>query len=118
MNDMVREVISKLLGKNLILVWVLFWILPWTLWIESWPWIRLGISILILIMPGFVLSLLLANKRLTLLAHFTSALAISTFIVGFLGLLSRIFHFPFTLIKITFMLFGLVCLWLLGKDSF
>jgi len=72
----------------------------------------------IFIMPGFVLSLLLIDKRLTLPAHLTSGLAISVFIVGLLGLLGRKFHLPFTFIKIAFMLFGLVCLLLLVKYSF
>ncbi|MDX1377411.1 MAG: hypothetical protein R3307_01080, partial [Anaerolineales bacterium] len=109
--------------KNLILiisvlVWLLAWTLPWTRWLEAWPWIRLGISIFIFILPGFVLSISLVNEQLTLPAHITSGLAISTFIVGALGFLSRTIHLPFIFIKYTFMLFGLAGMFLMAKNSF
>ena len=117
MRNLTQRLRGRYLFPALTLAWILAWALPWVLWIESFPWIRLGISVLILIIPGFMLSLLLVGRRLTIPAHITSGLAISIFTVGLFGLLGRKFHLPFTFIKITFMLFGLVCLLLSTRFS-
>jgi uncharacterized protein DUF6077 len=95
------------------LLWILLWITPWASWLDSFPWIRVGISILIFSVPGMVISLLLLGKRITLSAHFISGLAISVLLVGSLGLFGRIVHLPFGFIRPVFALIGLITLFAL-----
>src|SRR5258706_1102239 len=102
---------------SLILIWLFLYFSLWTIWLESMPWIRLGISIIIFSTPGIITSLILAGKRLSLLSHFISGLAFSVFFVGSLGLLGRIFHLPFSYIKPVFALVGLVAFFVLIRHS-
>ncbi len=92
----------------LMLAWIFLYFSPWTAWLESAPWVRMGISIVIFSTPGIITSLILAGKRLSLLGHFTSGLAFSIFFVGLLGLFGRILHLPFSYIKPMFALVGLL----------
>ena len=95
------------------LLWILLWVAPWAIWLNSFPWVRMGLSILIFCVPGTIISLLLLGKRITLLAHLTSGVAISVFLVGFLGVLGRTFHLPYAFIKPVFALMGLAALFVL-----
>ena len=95
------------------ILWILLWVTPWATWLDSLPWIGLGVSIIIFAAPGMGISLLLAGKRLNLLAHFTSGLAFSVLLVGSLGLLGRVFNLPFSFIKPVFALTGLIILMVL-----
>src|SRR5258706_503335 len=101
---------------SLILIWLFLYFSLWTIWLESMPWIRLGISIIIFSTPGIITSLILAGKRLSLLSHFISGLAFSVFFVGSLGLLGRIFHLPFSYIKPVFAL--AFTAWLVSRTVF
>lgn len=99
---------ARLVG--LALLWILVWMIPWTIWLASLPWIRLGISIIVFAVPGMGISLFLLDKRLSLLAHFTSGITISVLLVGSLGLLGRVFNLPFKYIVPVFVLIGLIVL--------
>ncbi len=98
-------------------LWLLLWIFPWTIWLEATPWIRLGLSIIIFATPGTALSLLLAGKRLTLLSHLTSGLAVSVLLVSVFGLLGRVLKLPFSFIKPAFIITGLIIFAVLIKQS-
>jgi hypothetical protein len=89
---------------------MLLWVAPWTSWLGPFPWVRMGLSILIFCVPGMIISLLLLGKKLTLLAHLTSGVAISVFLVGFLGMLGRTFNLPYAFIKPVFAVMGLAAL--------
>ncbi len=108
------EYISHKSFKNklllLPLMWVLLWILPWAGWLNIFPWLRLGISLLLFVIPGLIVSMLLAGVRFSLSGHFSSGLAFSVFFVGVLGFTGRIFHWPFEYIKYLFALSGLIAL--------
>ena len=86
--------------------WILLWVLPWATWVHS-NWLRLGIGMGMFIAPGMFISLLLVDKRLSLLGHFSSGVALSIFLIGSLGFLGRVFHYPFDFIKPVFALIGL-----------
>jgi hypothetical protein len=92
------------------LLWILLWTIPWASWLDSLPWIRAGIGILIFSVPGTVISLLLMDKRLTLAAHFTSGLALSILLVSCLGLLGRIFGLPYAFVVPFFAVSGVIAL--------
>jgi hypothetical protein len=92
------------------LLWTLLWVLPWVNWLDSLPWLRLGLAIFGFVVPGFFASLLLTGNRLDVLSHFISGLAISIFLVGLLGVLGRIAHFPFGYVKLAFVVTGLIVL--------
>jgi hypothetical protein len=77
---MLNEILSKLKQNPpmlLILLWVSLWIFSWATWWDSLPWVRLGISILIFITPGLLMSLFLVGDRLPLLGHISSGMALS-----------------------------------------
>jgi hypothetical protein len=115
-NVVTNQAMDKFPYRRLLLLtlpWILLWILPWTIWLDSLPWIKLGISLIVLAVPGMSISFLLVGKRLNLPTHFTSGLAISVLLVGSLGLLGRIFHLPFEFIRPAFALIGLVGLFVL-----
>jgi hypothetical protein len=117
MPDKILFFLRKNIFALFMLVWLFLCFAPWTVWLESLPWIRLGISIIIFIVPGVTISLFLAGKKLSLSNHFTSGLAFSLFLVGILGVFGRVFHLPFAFIKPVFALTGLIGLLILGKYS-
>jgi hypothetical protein len=107
--------LSKSPLLSLALLWVLLWLYPWTTWLESQPWLRLGVGLLIFTAPGMAISLLLAGKRFTVLVHLVSGLALSVLLVGILGLLGRVLHISFVFVKLAFALAGLISLWALSR---
>ena len=115
MFDKIRSFLSKYKFLLLMLVWLFLLFSPWAIWLESMPWVRLGISLIIYFVPGILISLFLMSKRLSLMSHFISGVALSVFLVGSLGFLGRVFHFPFEFIKPAFALIGLVALFILSR---
>jgi len=107
MANKVLSFLRKNIFAVLMLVWLFLCFAPWTAWLESLPWVRMGMSIIIFSTPGIVASLILVGKRFSLISHFVSGVALSVFLVGLLGLLGRIFHLPFSYIKPVFVLIGL-----------
>lgn len=101
----------------LAVLWIVLWLLPWADWLAAWPWVRMGVGIMIFAAPGMALSLLLVDRRLSLPAHFNSGLVLSIFCVGLLGFLGRLFQLPFAFIRPVFAVIGLVALLLLMKAS-
>jgi hypothetical protein len=100
----------KFLTQPLFLIiefWILLWTLPWVVWLDSWPWLRLGLAIFCFVVPGFCVSIILVGYRLTLLSHFLSGLAFSILFVGLLGVFGRISHLPFMYIKPAFIVIGI-----------
>src|SRR5258706_16004576 len=83
---------------SLILIWLFLYFSLWTIWLESMPWIRLGISIILFSTPGIITRLILAGKKFSLLSHFISGLAFLMFFLGSFVLLGRLFYLPFSYI--------------------
>jgi hypothetical protein len=108
----VADKIWFFLRKNafilLMSAWLLLCLSPWAIWLESAPWVRMGISILLFVTPGVTISLLLAGRKLSLFSHFTSGLALSMLLVSVLGLFGRALQLPFSFIKPVFILIGLI----------
>ena len=86
----------------------MLWYLPWAIWFDSLPWLRLSLSGVVFIAPGMAISMILLNKRLTLLSHITSGMTISIFLIGSLGVIGRILHLPFAYIKPVIFIVGLI----------
>ena len=108
--------LSNHILQILTLLWAFLWIVPWAIWLESFPWIRVGIGILMFVTPGLTMSLALVGRRLTLRSHFTLGIAVSVALVGSLGLLGRAFHTSIDLIKIVLALIGLLGLLALDRN--
>ena len=109
------EKITNITGKfnmkiflSLAVPWVLLWYLPWVASLANMPWLRLGLAGIVFIAPGMSVSLLLTGSRFTLPNHFISGLTLSMFLVSSLGVISRIAHLPFDLIKLTFFVAALM----------
>lgn len=117
MSEKARFLFNKNKFPLFILMWIFLYFAPWATWMGRFPWIQMGVSIIIFALPGVAASLYLAGKRFTLLSHFISGMAISIFFVGVLGLLGRILHLPFDFIKPMFFLAGVVVFLLIKKYS-
>ncbi len=114
------KIIRKCCKKPFLLLslfWILLWVFPWAGWLDSLPWIRLGISLIIFSAPGIIVSLFLAGEKVNLPGHLASGLAFSVLFVGILGMFGRIFHTSFDFIKVVFALTGLVVLLMFAKYS-
>ena len=117
MSNKIWSFIRKNIFILLMLAWVFLLFSPWAVWLEFTSWIRLGISIIIFCTPGMLISLFLMSKRLSLMSHFTSGVALSVFLVGSLGFLGRVFHLPFEFIKPAFALVGLIALFAVSRHA-
>jgi hypothetical protein len=107
---MAARLARLLAGRGLLLLallWILAWLLPWTAWLEAFPWVRVGLAILLFAVPGLASSIMLAGGRFTLAAHFSIGLGISVFLAGLLGFVGRIFQWPFDYICPVFAAAGL-----------
>lgn len=117
-SESIRKFPKNTYPALLVPLWILLWVVPWAIWLNSFPWIRMGLSVIIFSIPGMAVSLFLLGKRFTLPAHFTSGLAISVLLISFLGLLGRTFNLPYGFIKPVFALTGLAALLLLTKQLY
>jgi hypothetical protein len=92
-----------------ILAWSFLCLAPWQAWLGGNLWIRLGIALFVLVVPGGLLYLLLAREQ-----HFADfflfGLVLSHLMLALLGTAARSFHFSFETIRSGFLLLGLVLL--------
>ncbi len=94
----------------LITVWLLLWFAPWqNLSIVS-MWFKLGVALIILIVPGFCIYGLIQDKPSDWLNHITFGFVISHLILAMFGTLGRLLHFPFALLKHGMMTLALILL--------
>jgi hypothetical protein len=91
-------------------LWVLLWSLPWTTWLNTLPWLRLVLALLIFVAPGLFFSMTWSKDRFSFLGHFLIGISLSMLLVSLLGILGRITHLPFGFIKPIFFVAGLATL--------
>jgi len=90
--------------------WLLLWFVSW----QSLPmlsmWFKLGVALIIFIVPGFCIYGLLQHAPSSWLNHFTFGFVISHLIIAVFGTLGRLLHFPFASLKHGMMALGLILL--------
>src|SRR5512138_3386104 len=90
----------------IILGWVFLWLFPWQDRVQGHVWLRLGIVLIVFIVPGSSIYGLLSQRDSFSINHITYGFVISHFLVAFIGLLGRFFHFSFELLINIFMASG------------
>lgn len=108
---------SVISGNKFLLLafaWIIIWVIPWADWLV-FKWLRLGVGVILFLVPGVVFSLLLAGDQFDLPFHLLVGFVISVFYVEVLGLIGRIFGLPFDYIKPIFVFTGIVEILLLQK---
>ena len=94
----------------LTLVWSFLWFWPWQPGLQDFIWLRLGVALLIFIVPGLSIYGLLTNRQGRWTDHLTFGFVISHLILAAAGTIGRLVHVSFGLIKDLMMLVGLILL--------
>ncbi len=84
---------------TLVTGWLLLWFAPWQALSSIPMFIKLGIALVIFIVPGFCMYGLIQTKSSSWLNHLTFGFVISHLVLAVFGTLGRLLHFPFTLLK-------------------
>ncbi|WP_322509877.1 DUF6077 domain-containing protein, partial [Anaerolinea sp.] len=80
------------------LLWFAGWYLPWQVSLNPYPWFRLGIALILFILPGMCIYELAARHTFTF-SHITFGFVISHLMFALLGAAGRLFHLSFETIK-------------------
>jgi len=104
---------AKVLVWNLaaMFLWVFLWLSPWPTWLETNLWLKVGIALVIFIIPGIYLSLLLSGEDIPGIRNIVSGFVLSHLVLALMGLAGRVLHFPFLYIKNAFMI---LCIFLIA----
>jgi len=94
----------------LTLVWSFLWFWPWQPGLQDFVWLRLGVALLIFIVPGLSIYGLLTKRQGRWTDHLTFGFVISHLILAAAGTIGRLVHVSFGLIKDLMMLLGLILL--------
>lgn len=92
------------------LVWSFLWFWPWQLALQDFLWLRLGIALMIFLIPGLSVYGLLSHGQGHGTDHLTFGFVISHLIFAAAGMLGRLVHVSFDLIKDIVMALGLILL--------
>ncbi|NTU55406.1 MAG: hypothetical protein HGA79_04075, partial [Anaerolineales bacterium] len=76
------------------------WYLPWQMSLNPYIWLRLGIALILFIIPGICAYGLLVEKSMLTFSHITFGFVISHLMFAVLGAMGRFFHFSFETIKL------------------
>jgi len=88
--------------------WLFMWIAPWYVWLETNLWLRVGFALLIFIIPGSSLYLLISRESSNKIRSLTSGFVFSHLLIALLGTTGRIFQIPFTYVRNSYMVLGLI----------
>lgn len=91
-------------------LWLAFWYLPWQASLNPYIWLRLGIGLILFIVPGMCAYGLLVDRSTFTFSHITFGFVISHLIFALFGAMGRFFHFSFETIKLLMALTGTVLL--------
>jgi hypothetical protein len=94
----------------LTLVWSFLWFWPWQQGLQDFIWLRLGVALLIFIVPGLFIFGLLTDRQGRWTDYLTFGFVISHLIIASAGLAGRLIHVSFGVIKDLMMLVGLLLL--------
>ena len=116
------DLTSKHLGKRLThwklilwavsitVFWMIFWFWSWQKYLESFIWLRIGVGLLLFILPGACLYDLVSKRSHLTLSHITFGFAISHLVFALLGTFGRLLHLSFEAIKLLMALMGFILL--------
>ena len=90
--------------------WLAAWYLPWQVYLRTFIWFKLGIGLLLFIIPGTCAYGILSRQSNLTFSHVTFGFVISHLIIALLGTLGRLFHFSFETLKLLTVLMGLILL--------
>ncbi len=91
-------------------VWILLWFAPWQTLLSFSIWLRLGIALIVFIVPGLCVYGLIQDAPSGWLNHLTFGFVISHLILALFGAVGRLLHFSFDLLKHAMMALSLVLL--------
>src|SRR5215510_5645782 len=94
----------------LIVGWLILWFAPWQDWLSSFIWLRLGLALIIFIVPGFCIYGLVKSEASGWLNYLTFGFVISHLLIAALGTLGRFIHLSFDLLKNGLMAIALILL--------
>jgi hypothetical protein len=92
------------------MVWSFLWFWPWQSGLQDFIWLRLGVALLIFIIPGLSIYGLLMDRQGRWTEYLTFGFVISHLIIAVAGMAGRLLHVSFGLIKDSMMLVGLLAL--------
>lgn len=101
---------SILLAASISIIWLLLWFAPWQGLSILSIWFKLGVALVIFIIPGFCIYGLIQDTPSSWLNHLTFGFVISHLILAVFGTLGRLIHFPFALLKHGMMTLALILL--------
>jgi len=110
-NGLVKEMYSsKSIAWYLVvtLMWLFLWFSPWSIWFDNNLWIKTGVALIMLVIPGTFLSLLFSQGDSVSLRNFLEGFVLSHLLVAVLGTFGRFLSFPFSYVENAFMVFGLI----------
>ena len=93
-----------------ILIWSFLWFWPWQLWLPDFIWLRLGVALVIFIVPGLCIYGLMNNGQGQWTDHLTFGFVISHLLIASAGTIGRLVHVSFGLLRDFMMALGMVLL--------
>ena len=116
-SKVIREIQEKISHRRptiwtimLLVGWLFVWLIPWQSWLIENIWLRVIISLIIFNLPGIQLYRLLSKDDPTTLSSIPFGFVFSNLVMSLLGTLGRFAHLPFSLVKNSYMLLGLILL--------
>lgn len=99
------------------IIWFLLWYWHWQSNFNPYIWFRLGVGLLLFIIPGLCLYGLVTERRGLTFSHVIFGFVLSHLIYAMLGTAGRFFHLSFETIKLLMVLLGaiLLCGYLLAQ---
>ena len=91
----------------IVLTWFFLWYGPWQVYFQSYTWFKMGIGLLLFIIPGASLYGLLASSSNITLNHLVFGFVFSHLMIALLGTWARIIHWSFASVEFLFVLTGL-----------
>lgn len=89
-----------------VIIWFLLWYWQWQVYFNPYPWLRLGVGLILFIVPGLCIYGLVVERRGITFSHVTFGFVISHLVFALLGMIGRVFHLSFEAIKFLMVLMG------------
>lgn len=91
-------------------LWLGLWYLPWQAGLNHYIWLRIGIGLILFIIPGICVYALFVDRSTFTFSHITFGFVISHLIFALLGIIGRFLHWSFETTKLFMALMGTVLL--------
>lgn len=91
-------------------LWCFIWFAPWQMFLHELPWLKLGIALIVFMVPGISIYGLLADRNAHWINHITFGFVISHLLFAVMALAGRLAHSSFDLIRNLMMTLGMLFL--------